>query len=63
MENVIFTNGFEDHIEGVKSYPSKTTSNDEMNPDFILWRRFGQMVLSWIYSSLTPESMGLIISY
>ena len=63
MENVIFTNGFEDHIEGVKSCPSKTTSNGEMNPDFILQRRFDQMVLSWIFSSLTSEIMGQIISY
>ncbi|KAJ9678334.1 hypothetical protein PVL29_020488 [Vitis rotundifolia] len=60
MENVIFANGFEDHIEGLKICPPQKTSSRETNPDFILWRRFDRMILSWIYSSLTPEIMGQI---
>ena len=45
MENVIYANSFEDHVEGLTICPSKTSSNGETNPEFILWR----MILSWIY--------------
>ena len=38
MENVIFANGFEDHIEGLKLCPSKTANNGETNSRFILWQ-------------------------
>ena len=57
MENVIFANGFEEHIEGLKVCPSKATDSVELNPEFISWRQFDRMILSWIYSSLTPEIM------
>ena len=30
----------EDHVEGPTVRPSKTTSNGETNPEFILWQRF-----------------------
>ncbi|RVW71084.1 Retrovirus-related Pol polyprotein from transposon RE1 [Vitis vinifera] len=63
MENVIFANGFEDHIEGLKICPPQKTSSGETNPDFVMWRRFDRMILSWIYSSLTPEIMGQIVGY
>ena len=63
LENVNFANGFEDHIEGLTVCPSKTTSNGGTNPEFILWKRFDRMILSWIYSSLTPEIMGQIKVY
>ena len=36
MENAVYANSFEDHIEGLTIYPSKTTSNGETNPEFIL---------------------------
>ena len=58
MENVIFANGFEDHIGGLKVCPPRSTSSDDTNPDFIVWRRFDCMILNWIYSSLTPEIIG-----
>lgn len=61
MENVIFPNGFEEHIEGTKVCPPKTKATGEPNPKFITWRRFDKMILSWLYSSLTPEIMGQII--
>ena len=63
MENVIFANGFEDHIEGLKICPPQKTSSGETNPDFVMWRRFDRMILSWIYSSLTPEIMDQIVGY
>ena len=34
MENVVFANGFEDHIEGLKVYPPKVTSSGETNLRF-----------------------------
>ena len=37
MENVIYVNDFEDHVEGLTLCPSKTISNVETNPKFILW--------------------------
>ncbi|RVW25398.1 Retrovirus-related Pol polyprotein from transposon RE1 [Vitis vinifera] len=61
MENVIYANGFEDHIEGLRPCPPKTISTGEVNPDFLVWRRYDRMILSWIYSSLTPEVMGQIV--
>ena len=54
MENVVFANGFEDHIEGLKVYPPKVKSSGETNLDFILWQRSDPKL---DYSSLTPEIM------
>ena len=39
------------------------TAIGEVNSDFLTWRRFDRMILSWIFSSLTPEIMGQIIGY
>ena len=39
------------------------TAIGEVNSDFLTWRRFDHMILSWIFSSLTPEIMGQIIGY
>ena len=61
MENVIYANGFEDHIEDLKPCPPKIISIGEVNPDFLVWRRYDRMILSWIYSSLTPDVMGQIV--
>ena len=63
MENVIYANGFEEHIERLKPCPSQMTVTGEVNPDFLTWWRFDRMILSWIFSSLTPEIMGQIIGY
>ena len=51
MENVIYANGFEEHIERLKPCPSQMTVTGEVNPDFLTWRRFDHMILSWIFSS------------
>ena len=63
MENVIFANGFEDHIEGLNVCPSKITVARTTNPKFISWRRFDHMILNLLYSSITPEIMGQIVGY
>ena len=63
MENVIFANGFEDHIEGLNMCPTKMTIVGTINLEFVSWRRYDRMILSWLYSSLTPKIMGQIVGY
>ena len=64
MDNVVFANGFEVFIDGLSICPEKTLpSSGAVNPDFIAWRRQDRMILSWIYSSLTPEIMAQIIGH
>ena len=61
MENVIYANGFEDHIEGLRPCPPKTISIGEVNPYFLVWKRYDHMILSWIYSFFTPDVMSQIV--
>ena len=63
MDNVVFTNGFKDYIEGNSIFPSHILSTRSINPEFVSWRCQGRMILSWIYSSLTPEVMAQIIGH
>ena len=63
MENVVYANGFEDYIEGTKSCPPKELPTGDLNPDFVQWRRFDRMVLSWMYSTLNPDIMGQIVGF
>ena len=63
IKNVIFANGFEDYIDGLKVCPSKETNIGVLNLEFILWRRFDCIMLSWIYSTLTLEIMGQIVGF
>ncbi|RVW68591.1 hypothetical protein CK203_063981 [Vitis vinifera] len=46
MENVFFTNGFEEFIGRTKPCPSKELPTGDINPEFVQWRRFDRMVLS-----------------
>ena len=58
MDNVIYANGFENFIEGLSVCPEKTVpTTGIINPEFVTWRRHDRLILSWIYSSLTPEIM------
>eukprot|EP00261_Vitis_vinifera_P016565 XP_010645732.1 PREDICTED: uncharacterized protein LOC104877922 [Vitis vinifera] len=63
MENVFFANGFEEFIEGTKPCPSKELPTGEINPEFVQWRCFDRMVLSWLYSTLTPSIMSQIVGH
>ena len=63
MENVVYANGFEEYIEGTKSCPPKELPTGDLNPDFVQWRRFDRMVLSWMYSTLNPDIMGQIVGF
>ncbi|KAL6315684.1 hypothetical protein AAG906_005775 [Vitis piasezkii] len=51
MENIVFANGFKDHVEGLKPCPSKETSSGDINPEFIHWRRYDRMILKKIFSA------------
>ena len=37
MENVIFANGFEEYVEGVKQCPPKNLLSKELNYEFVQW--------------------------
>ncbi|KAL5556870.1 hypothetical protein UlMin_039106 [Ulmus minor] len=63
MDNVIFANGFETFIEGISICPQRETSDGLVNQDFVVWGRQDRMILSWIYSSLTPKIMAQIIGH
>ena len=63
MENVVFANGFEDYIDGTKKCQPKEIRSGEANPEFIKWRRLDRLILSWIYSTLTPDIMSQIVGY
>lgn len=32
------------------------------NPDFLVWERYNRFIMCWIYSSLSKENMGEIVS-
>ena len=61
MENVIFANGFEEYVEGVKQCPPKNPPSGELNSQFVQWCHLDQMILSWLYSTLTQDIMSQII--
>ncbi|KAL5545398.1 hypothetical protein UlMin_005085 [Ulmus minor] len=64
MDNVIYANGFENFIEGLSVCPEKTDpTTGAVNPEFVAWRRQDRLLLSWIYSSLTPEIMAQIVGH
>ncbi|KAJ9672694.1 hypothetical protein PVL29_026062 [Vitis rotundifolia] len=63
MENVVYANGFEEYIDGTKPCPPQELHTGELNPAFVQWRRFDRMVLSWLYSTLTPDIMGQIVGF
>ncbi|KAL5580052.1 hypothetical protein UlMin_012494 [Ulmus minor] len=64
MDNVIYANGFENFIEGLSVCPEKTIpTTGNINPEFVTWRRQDILILSWIYSSLTPEIMAQIVGH
>ena len=56
MENVVFANGFEEYIDGTKQCPLKEPRPGEANPEFLQWRWFDRTILSWLFSTLTPDS-------
>ncbi|RVX13499.1 Leucine-rich repeat receptor protein kinase MSP1 [Vitis vinifera] len=63
LENVIFANSFEDYIERLKACPPKETRSGDPNPEFIQWRCYDPIILSWIFSTPTPDIMGQIIGH
>ncbi|KAL5537452.1 hypothetical protein UlMin_045608 [Ulmus minor] len=62
IDNVIYANGFENFIEGLSVCPEKTVPG-VINPECVNWRRQDRLILSWIYSTLTPEVMAQIVGH
>ena len=46
MENVVFANGFEDFIDGVKQWAPKELHSGKINPEFVQWRRLDRTILN-----------------
>ena len=64
MDNMIFANGFEDFMKGSSVCPEKIVEvTGLVNPEFVAWHSQDHMILSWIYSSLTPKIIALIICH
>ena len=62
MENIIYVNGLEDFIDvSATSPPQFLGDSRTLNPNFIQWRRKDRLILSWIYSSLSPEIIAQIV--
>ena len=64
MENVIYANGIEDFLDGTVTVPPEHLPGQAtLNPDFQLWRRKDRLILSWLFSSLTPELMSHLVGH
>ncbi|KAI9177411.1 hypothetical protein LWI28_014875 [Acer negundo] len=65
MLNIIIVNGLERFIEGTQAVPSKFLDNEglQLNPKFTSWERSNQLVMTWIYASLTLGMMGKIVEF
>ena len=63
--NVVIANGLEEFLEGTTPIPPKflNQARTQVNPQFIQWERLNRLVMSWIYSSLTPAIMGKIVEH
>ncbi|KAF3772531.1 hypothetical protein EJ110_NYTH57683 [Nymphaea thermarum] len=50
------------YIDGTIHCPPKTVGNsDDVNPDYILWLKHDQLVLSWIITSLSENVLSQVI--
>ncbi|XP_062093549.1 uncharacterized protein LOC133799561 [Humulus lupulus] len=64
MENIIYANGIDDFLEGTNQAPAQTISGSTaLNHEFVQWCKKDRLILSWIYSSLSPEIMAQIVGH
>ena len=57
MDNVVFANGFEEYIEGIKSVPQKKQAG-------IQRKRYDMMILSWLFfTSLLKKGYFVFLSF
>lgn len=64
MLNTIIARGFEQYIDGTCGPPPQFLDElmTEINPAYKTWQWIDRAVQSWLYSSLTTEPMGHIVS-
>ena len=72
MPSSIRGNGFESYIDGFRLCPNQFLPNrsgsdeangeDQENPDYAAWKYQGQLLLSWIMSSISLEVLNLVVS-
>lgn len=51
-------------LYGMVPAPSRFLDPQQLqpNPDFLVWERYNRFIMCWIYSSLSKENMGEIVS-
>lgn len=68
MEAFLRYHDLYDFVDGSTSSPAEFISkqgedditSDLPNPEFLTWKKKDQMILTWLYGSLTEETMALV---
>ena len=63
--NILIANGLDGYIIGQAVQPSEFLDKSQYveNLEYVIWVRINQLVMSWIYASLSPEPMGYEIQH
>ena len=63
--NVVIANGLEDYLEGTSPLLPRflDEARTQVNSQLFQWERLNRLVMSWIYSSLTPAILGKIVEH
>uniref|UniRef100_A0A803NL56 Reverse transcriptase Ty1/copia-type domain-containing protein n=1 Tax=Cannabis sativa TaxID=3483 RepID=A0A803NL56_CANSA len=65
MQNIIIANGLEGYIDGTVAcsaqFPNSTSS--QVDPAFTTWHRYNQLLMSWLYASLSDSMLGQIVGF
>ena len=58
-------NGLESYIDEKAHKSNQFLDNNQVleNLEFITWQRLNQLVMSWIYATLTAEPLGHIVGF
>ena len=61
--NIIIANGYEEFID-IFVPPLKQILDDAkhlLNPEYTEWRKIGQLIMRWLYATLTTDPITMII--
>ncbi|KAF3788264.1 hypothetical protein EJ110_NYTH21243 [Nymphaea thermarum] len=64
LESVMISQDLMKFVDGSGEAPSETIlrdGKDELNPEFAIWRKSDQLVLSWIKATVSEAVLGQII--
>ena len=62
---MVIANGLEDYLEGTSPILPRflDEARTQVNSQLFQWERLNRLVMSWIYSSLTPAILGKIVEH